>query len=127
MSRVLVFIAIVLLSLQSARADINDDTQRLVISKLQAAASVRAVKAHFKPTRSEYKTAKEKYAAAQGAYNSYGATLLDNYKLGVKKEPDRLAQLASSKEEDFKTYVAGLKIQKGVGAVFLALPVLSSY
>jgi hypothetical protein len=124
MQRILLLAVMFLFAVPSAHATIDDDIQRLGISKLQAEASVRAIKIRFRPSQQQYKLAKEKYAAVQSAYNAYSTALLDNYRLGVKATPNRLAELAASREKDFTEYVHGLNIQKGLPAVILTAGVL---
>ena len=50
--------------------------------------------------------------------------MLDNYVLGSKERLDKTAELASSREKDYKEYVQSLKIQMAGPAVFMALTVL---
>jgi hypothetical protein len=118
------FVAIMVLAAQSARAGIDEELEQLQITKLQAEAGVRAVKSQFSPEKRQYKLATEKYSAAQSAYNSYNAALLDNYKLGVDTKLDRMAELASGADREFMTYVNGLKIQKTLPAIIITAGIL---
>jgi hypothetical protein len=116
--------AILLIGPQTAHAGIDEEIDNLIVGKLQAEAGVRAIKGHFMPTEKQYQIGKEKYLAAQSAYDSYGSALLNNYVLGSTTKLDKTAELASAREKDYKEYVQGLKIQLGGPAVFITVGVL---
>ncbi len=120
----IVIVAIMFLGVHNVHAGIDEDIDNLMVSKLQAEAGARAIKGRFMPNQNEYKIGREKYSAAQSAYNSYGNALLNNYVLGSKERLDKTAELASEREKDYKEYVQSLKIQMGGPAVFMTLTVL---
>jgi hypothetical protein len=116
--------AIIFVGMQTVYAGIDEDIDNLRVSKLQAEAGVRAIKGHFTPDQKQYQIGKEKYLAVLSAYNSYGDALLNNYVLGSKAKLDKTAELASSREKDYKEYVQSLRIQLGGPAIFVTVGVL---
>ena len=115
------------LSMQSSHADVTDATavDYLRVEKTKAAVMVMQVKTQFLPGSPEYNTAKQKYAAAQQAFNSYTRAMLGSYALGTKADLSASAQLAYTKAEDFQKYISSLNLQsKGFVAVFVAVGVL---
>jgi hypothetical protein len=119
--------AIPLLSIHSVQADVTDATALdfLRVEKTKAAVMVLQVKTEFLPGSPEYTIARQKYTAAQQAFNNYTKAMLGNYALGVKTDLSASAQLAYSKATDFQAYVSTLDFKhKGFTAVFVAAGLL---
>ena len=121
----LIISALTALAIQSAHADVTDANflTHLLLEKTKAEALVQRLKIEFEPTRPEYVIGRQKYTAAQQAFNNYTHAMLSNYKVGNKVDLKEIGQLAASRAKDFDDYVSGLK-SKGFTAVFVAVGVL---
>jgi hypothetical protein len=109
----LVSIAVALFfGMHCAHAAIIDQIDDLNIRKIEAEDGVKTIKAHFLPTKQQYKIGKEKYEAAQKAFNIYTMAVLNNYKLNAEIKLDKTAELASSRAQEFHKYVSSLGLQK---------------
>jgi hypothetical protein len=117
--------ALTILAIQSARADVTDSNvlNYLLLEKTKAEALVQRLKIEFEPTRSEYVTGRQKYTAAQQAFNNYTNAMLSNYRVGNKVDLKEIAQLAASRAKDFEDYMSKIP-SKGFTAVFVAMGVL---
>jgi predicted S18 family serine protease len=120
--------AVMTLAIQSAQADVTDANflNHLLLEKTKAEALVQRLKIEFEPKRSEYVTGRQKYIAAQQAFNNYTNAMLSNYRVGNKVDLKETAQLAASRAKDFENYVSSLpsKGVTGFTAIFVAVGVL---
>jgi hypothetical protein len=107
----IVFLAVFVISLQTACAEIADEVDRLTALKSAAENGVVAVKYKLNPTSHEYLVAKQKYAVAENAFNNYTKALLNNYKLGAQADLTQTARLAATRGREFNEYVAGLNLE----------------
>jgi hypothetical protein len=123
-----VIIAIVIaLTFQSAHAEVLDAKilDDLVVEKTKAEMLVLQFKTEVAPTRSEYGIGRQKYTAAQQAFNNYTKAVLNNYKAGNRVDLRQSAQLAASQAKDFENYVSTQAPQgRGISAVFVAAGIL---
>lgn len=106
-------VAIQLATAQSAAS--NEITaanvvDHLVAERTNAENSVRLVKSTYKPNTPEYAKAKQRYSAAQTAYNNYISAMLTAYVQGINGDFHEFASLAADKSKDFDDYVASLNI-----------------
>jgi len=118
---------IIAMSIQTVCADVTDATaiDYLRVEKTKAAVMVLQVKTQFLPGSPEYNIAKQKYTAAQQAFNNYTKAMLGSYALGTKADLSASAQLAYSKAADFQIYISSLDVKsKGFTAVFVVVGVL---
>ena len=121
--------ALLAMTLQSAyaRADISESNaiDYLRVERSKAAIMVQQLKTEFLPGSPEYTIARQKYAAAQQAFNNYTTALVGNYAAGTRADLSASAQLAYSKASEFEAYISNLHFaHKGFTAVFVAAGVL---
>ena len=82
----------------------------LVAERTIAENSVRLVKSTYKPNALEYARAKQKYSAAQTAYNNYISVMLTTCGQKINGNFHESASLAADKSKDFDDYVVSLNI-----------------
>jgi hypothetical protein len=119
--------AVMALAIQSTRADVTDSNvlDYLLVEKTKAQALALMVKTAFDRSRPEYTTARQKYTAAQLAFNNYTMAMLSNYKAGKRMDLQESAQLATSRSKDLENYVSNLNLpSKGFSAIFVSAGIL---
>jgi hypothetical protein len=117
--------AAIALVIGSARADITDANvvDHLIVEKTKAQALVLQLKTSFESRDPQYSLGRQKYAAAQQAYNNYTMAMLNNYKVGNKADLKGSAQLAASRAKEFENYVSSLNLPGGKGAAVFVVAV----
>jgi hypothetical protein len=107
--------------------DITDSNvqDHLLMEKTKAQALVLQVKTDFVPGSPQYVAARQKYTAAEQAFNNYTKAMLSNYKVGRKADLKESAELAAVRAKEFQSYVVSLNLQsKNFAAIFVATGIL---
>jgi hypothetical protein len=120
--------AILALAIRCAYADVTDKNflDQLLVEKTKAQGLVLQLKTELDSQDPRYSVAKQKYTAAEVAFNNYTKAMVDNYQIGKDPDLKGSAQLAALRAQEFENYVSGLKLQsKGsFSAAFAAAAVL---
>src|ERR1700686_160230 len=114
----LTIVAIIALSIQCAYYVVTDTNflDQLLVEKTKAQALVLQLKTTLDSQDPQYSIARQKYSAAELAFNNYTKAMVDNYKVGKNLDLKASAQLAALRAQEFENYVSGLKLQsKGGG------------